>query len=161
MKERHRRRQTDIALEGGWGGGSRPFGLKPVHKPDAKGASRTGHVLVINEDEAKLLREAAKGLLSGLSAESIAAQWSADGVQTAAGKRWTGSGLRRTITSPAVAGLRVHHGEIVADATWEPVLDRDTWERVRVNLAARPKARRGRPVREYLLTSRCVCGGVD
>ncbi len=152
MRARQKRRQEDIALEGRWGGGFRPFGLDVVHRPGDPAASRTGHVLVVNDVEASLLRDAADRIIRGASAESIAQEWNDAGIRTVTGKRWRGKSLRRILTAASVTGLREHHGEVVADASWPAVLDRSTWEAVRATLAARPEAKVGRPPREYLLT---------
>ncbi|MDP9430408.1 MAG: recombinase family protein [Actinomycetota bacterium] len=159
MRERQKRRQEDIALEGRWGGGFRPFGYSVVHRPGDPVASKTGHVLMINEAEAALLHDAAHRIASGESAEGIAQEWNAAGIVTVTGKRWRGKSLRRILTAASITGLREHHGEIVADAAWPPILDRATWEAVRTALAARPEAKVGRPPREYLLTGGlAVCG---
>jgi len=152
MRARQKRRQEDIALEGRWGGGFRPFGYAVVHRPSDPAASKTGHVLVIKEAEATLLRDAARRIIAGESAETIASEWNGAGVTTVTGKRWRGKSLRRIVTSALVAGLREHHGQVVADAAWAPILDRATWEAVRSALAERPEAKVGRPPREYLLT---------
>ena len=152
MKARHKRKQEDIARDGRWGGGFRPFGFAVVLRPEDPRASNSGHVLEINEAEAELLRAAADRIISGESAEAIAQEWNASGVTTVTGRRWRGKSLRRLITAPSIAGRRVHLGEEVADAAWPPVLDRAKWEAVRAALAGRPEAKRGRPPREYLLT---------
>jgi DNA invertase Pin-like site-specific DNA recombinase len=152
MKERHQRKQRDIAVDGRWGGGFRPYGYDVVHDPAHPKRSNSGHVLVINETEAERLRDAARRIIRGESPEAIASEWNTEEVTTVTGKRWRGSALRRIIQAPLLAGLREHHGAVVADAYWEPVLDRATWEAVRTTIAAKPQARRGRPPREYLLT---------
>jgi len=80
-------------------------------------------------------------------------------VTTVTGRRWREKSVRRIITAPSVAGLRIHHGEVIGDAAWPAILDRATWEAVRTALADRPEAKVGRPPREYLLTGGlAVCG---
>ncbi len=64
--------------------------------------------------EAALLCNAARRIIEGASAESIAQEWNVDGVTTVTGRRWRGKSLRRIITAPSIAGRRVHHGEEVA-----------------------------------------------
>ncbi|GAA5651572.1 recombinase family protein [Geodermatophilus obscurus] len=114
-KARHKRKQEDIAKDGRWGSGFRPFGYSVEHRPGDRKASNFGHVLVIKEAKAALLCNAARRIIeSGASAESIAQEWNADGVTTVTGRRWRGKSLRRIITAPSIAGRRVHHGEEVA-----------------------------------------------
>jgi len=64
--------------------------------------------------------------------------------------------LRRVLTSPRTAGLRQHRGEIVGDAAWPPILDRDTWTEVRSTLSGR--SRFVRPFRKHLLGGIARCG---
>lgn len=118
MKERHRRRQEDIAREGKWGGGYRAFGYSADH-------------LTIKEDEAALLHDAAHRIVAGESAEAIAREWNAAGMKTVLDNAWRGRSLRRILTSPTITGQRVHKGEVVSDAVWPAILDRATWEAVR------------------------------
>ncbi len=72
MKARHKRKQEDIAKNGRWGGGFRPFGYSVEHRPGDRKASNSGHVLVIKEAEAALLCNATRRVIEGASAESIA-----------------------------------------------------------------------------------------
>lgn len=146
MSKRHRRVQEDLALAGKYSGGYRGFGYSADHS-------------TVVEDEAKLIREAARRVIAGESVEAIAREWNEAGVKTALGNRWRGKSLARIISSPAVTGLREHHGEVVADAVWPAIIDRATWEAVRHTLASRPRAKTGRPPRDYLLTGGlAVCG---
>lgn len=146
MKERHRRRQEDIAREGKWGGGYRAFGYSADH-------------LSVDEAEAGLLRDAAHRLIAGESAEAIAREWNDAGTKTVLGKAWRGKSLRRVLTSPTIVGLREYRGEIVAVAVWPAILDRTIWESVRLASASRPEATTSSPPREYLLSrGLAICG---
>jgi DNA invertase Pin-like site-specific DNA recombinase len=162
MRARHKRKQEDIAMDGRWGGGFRPFGYDVVFAPDHPKKSNSGHILVLKEDEAELLREAARRIIQGekgSSPEVIAQEWNEAGVRTVTGQRWRGSALRRIIQSATIAGLREHHGEVIAKGYWDPVLETPVWDAVRATIAAKPQAKRGRPPREYLLTGGlAVCG---
>jgi hypothetical protein len=60
------------------------------------------------------------------------------------------------LTSPGVAGLRAHRGEVVATGTWTSILDRATWQRV-VDRFAATKGKPGRPP-EHLLSGLLRCG---
>ncbi|GAA5652216.1 hypothetical protein [Geodermatophilus obscurus] len=69
MRERRKRRQEDIALDGRWGSGFRPFGYSVEHRPGDRKASYSGHVLVIKEAEAALLCNAAPDHRRGVDRE--------------------------------------------------------------------------------------------
>ena len=124
------------------GGGARPFGLT---------ADRTELVPV----EADALRAAADRILAGATWASQVDHLNTTGVLSSTGRPWTIGTLRRTITSPHIAGLRAYRGEIVGPAAWPPVLDRGTWEILR---AAAAERRRGRPPSDrHLLTGLLAC----
>ena len=52
----------------------------------------------------------------------------------------------------------MHQGDAVATAEWEPILDRDTHERIARYFAGRVTGPRVRPPRKYLLTRLLRCG---
>lgn len=139
MSKRHRRVQEDLALAGRYSGGYRGFGYSRDH-------------LTIIEEEAGLLRDAAARVRAGETVGAIAREWNHAVVKTALGHTWRGLSLKQILTSPAVTGLREHHGQVVAEAVWPAILDRETWAAVRQTLAARSASRRSRPPRDYLLT---------
>jgi site-specific DNA recombinase len=126
------------------GGGSRPFGL-----------SKDWRELIPHE--AKLVQEAARRVLEeGASLTSIAEQWNRDKVATPNGARWHTSQVRRLLASPRLAGLREHHGEVVAKGDWPKILDREVFEvlKARIDSRALPQ---GRP-HKYTLTGILRCG---
>lgn len=146
---RLRRKHAEIAAAGKLaGGGNRPFGFK---------ADR----ITLEPREVRLVREAARRVLAGESLYAIAADWTERGVPTSTGAKWSTTAIRTVLTAPRTAGLRAHRGEIVGDAVWKPMLDRETWEAARAVLATRSKSRTRAP-RSYLLSggiARCGnCG---
>jgi len=125
------------------GGGLRPYGLT---------ADRSG----LDDAEASILRGAASVILGGESWSAVVRDLNERGVRNVTGNEWTVGNLRRTLTSPHVAGLRSYKGEVVGQAVWPAILDRDTWERLRAAAATR---KRGRPPAErHLLTGLLTCG---
>jgi len=131
-------------------GGTRPFGF-----------ARNG----IDHDpaEADLIREAAERLLSGESMGAIVKDWRDREITTPTGKPFHTTTLRRVLTNPRIAGLRVHRGEVIGEASWEPIISRSDFERLRALFSGRPRQRIGRPhTYPYSGLLRCghkACGG--
>lgn len=109
------------------------------------GYRRVDKQMVAHPEEARALRDAARRVVEGESLTSVAARL---------GKGATT--LRQILTSPTVAGLRVHQGQVVGDAEWEPILDRVTWERLR-RLFADPRRRWNPGPDAHLLTGIASC----
>ena len=108
--------------------------------------------------EVAVIREAAERVLLGESLWRIVKDLDARGVPTALDRGWRTNVLTRILTNPRYAGLRAHNGEVVADGAWEPVFDRDTWERLSLALGARPTAgRRNYGARTYPLVGFLAC----
>ncbi len=142
--ERIKRQRDQAARAGKPTGGRRPYGY------DLDRVS-------IREDEAAVIREVADRVLSSEPLRQIARDLTTRGIPSATGKPWSVTSLRTLLTGPRLAGLRVHRGEIVGDATWAPILDRATWERVRAVLGDPRRRQGGRPA-THLLTGLLLCG---
>ncbi|MQA05300.1 MAG: recombinase family protein [Streptosporangiales bacterium] len=130
-RERMRRAKSQAAADGRYRGGPRPFGF------DADGVT-------IREDEAQVIREATTAVLAGRSLAAVARDLGDRGVKTSVGKPWTYQRLRDVLIRPRNAGL-INHGrpdrpdyrpgyfagfEIVGKASWQPIVDEDTWRAV-------------------------------
>jgi site-specific DNA recombinase len=107
------------------------------------------------DDEAAEVRRVAERILGGESLGSITRDLNARGVRTGRDSEWTSANLGRAMRSPHLAGLRRHHEDLHV-GEWEPVLDRETWERVRATLGR--NKHRGGGGRRYLLTGVARCG---
>jgi site-specific DNA recombinase len=129
-------------------GGRRAFGFTPdwrAHEPT----------------EVALIRDAARRVLAGESVNSIARDWNGQGVHSPAGNPWRASSVARLLRSPHLAGFRRHHGAIVGEGDWPPILDHDTFDRLTVTLATGHGRSLG-PPRRYLLTGGIArCGLCD
>jgi site-specific DNA recombinase len=109
--------------------------------------------------EAQLIRTAAAEILSGKTATEIVKEWTAAGVRTTLGGRWTLTTLRRVLTKPALAGIVVHAGRETGKGTWEPILEEATLRRLQRHFSGRlqSKTRSG----SELLTGVLYCGRCD
>lgn len=143
--ERIQRKHRELA-EGGHpvGGGTRPFGYLPDR-------------VALDATEAALVRAAARDVLDGVPIRAVARAWTEAGVRTVTGTPWSSTVVRRILTSPRSAGLRVHGGKQYR-GTWEPLLDELTWRRLKAVLLD-PDRRVNQAPRTYLLTGGiAVCG---
>jgi site-specific DNA recombinase len=159
LAERVQRKKRIQARNGEYGGGPRPFGYDyiPARREGSK-VVEPGR-LVLNEREAELVRDAAGKLLAGRSLRSVVIELNEAGATRAEGRVWWPSTLRRTLTSPRIAGIRDHKGE-QHTAAWPPILDRETWERLQLVLKAEARFAGAdkKGARTYLLTGLVYCG---
>jgi DNA invertase Pin-like site-specific DNA recombinase len=135
------------ADRGQFHGGKRRFGY-------------TADMTAVVEHEAAVIREAAAAVLAGSTLASVARDLDARGVATALGGKWTGSNLSTMLRRPHLAGLRVHGkapNQTTTTATWDPILDRSTWERLQL-LLGKPERRTSHSnARVYLLAGWATC----
>ncbi|MGH9287037.1 MAG: recombinase family protein [Acidimicrobiales bacterium] len=166
LRQRVNDKLDDLAAEGRPTGG-RSYGYR--HVVDAEGHK----ALEIIPEQAQTARWAAEAVLSGWSLSNIARELDRRGAPTAQGGKWATTTVRTMLTSPTIAGYRIHRGEIVGRGNWEPILDEVTWRQVKAVFSApatvldpqgRPRkvSRWRRTPRRYLLTggvARCGrCG---
>lgn len=136
--------------------------------------------MVVREDEAAIVREMARRVIAGESLHSLAMELNARGVRPAGvsasersnlqrakdgleaepstPSRWVNANLRRVLSAPYLAGIRVHR-QTTYDAQWPAILDRTTHEVVRAALLnpARGTGPKGAGDR-YELTGLMRCG---
>lgn len=123
-------------------GGRRPFG----HSRD---------LTEVVEEEADLIREAARRVIDGELLTTVARDFEQRGIVGGHGTPWTRAGLRSTLLSARMVGDRSYHGTVVVRSCYAPILDRKTHQLVVALVAGTPK--RMRPTRS-LLQGILVCG---
>jgi site-specific DNA recombinase len=82
------------------------------------------------EEEAAFIRGAAERILQGKSVRAVTAWANSEGSRTTTGREWQQATLRPLLINPALAGLRTYRGEVVAEGQWEPILTKETHERL-------------------------------
>ncbi len=107
-------------------------------------------------DEVARIGEAAERVLRGKSLRSVCSDWNDQEVPTVTGRPWTVQTLTTILTSPRIAGLRTHHGEVVGVGEWKRIIDEDRHDALVSALS--PKRSRPRRGRTYPLTGLMVCG---
>lgn len=130
-------------------GGSRAFGFKRdniTHEPA----------------EVAVIRELVDRLIAGTSNYG-AMRWMNEVSTTTAGGRWRQNTVKDMLRRPRIAGLIEYEGELHT-AAWDPIIDPDTWQDLRVLLDVRRQqhTRYTPPVGEsavrYLLSGIARCG---
>jgi site-specific DNA recombinase len=145
-KSRRVRRKMDENAAAGLphGGYRRPFGFaadKITHDPA----------------EAEVVRTMVARMLAGESARSITKWLNDSGVRPVSGKSWSTTTVRAIVTSPRIAGLREHRGEVVGQAVWEPIISVEDHHRAIAQVESRKHTKRRAPQR-YLLSGLLRCG---
>lgn len=163
-------------------GGSRPYGFRPVPTGATEGYGRRFSVLVVVEEEARIIRRMAEQVRAGITLKAIARDLNAEGVPTAKGGRWDGRLVRDILVRPLNAGHIVYDGErlpdlnlaklvpailrssgtTLGDEEWVAPLTVDEWAAV-MDVLDDPRRTNAGPGRapKYLGTNlfACCCGG--
>ncbi len=146
--------------------GAVAYGWQREHEVDASGRV-VGFRDVENPEEAKVVREIVDRLLAGDTIRAVADDLAARGVPVPSrreGVRWRHTTVRKLAVRPANVGLRVYKGEIIGDAAWPAIIDRDRHDRVVAKLAAPQRKVSRDGARRHLLSygiGECgVCGSV-
>jgi DNA invertase Pin-like site-specific DNA recombinase len=145
--ERLKSKAAELAIAGQVsGGGLRPYGFE---------TDQVTH----NPAEVRVLRELVHHALLGESLNALCRRATAMGSTTSTGREWSPGVLKRVLISARIAGLRVHRGDVVGKAAWDPIIDEATHAQLVAQLTARNHPRASRT---YLLTgglARCgQCG---
>jgi site-specific DNA recombinase len=133
-----------------WSGGPAPFGYRLL----------AGSGIEPDPDTAPLVVEAVTRVLQGESTGRVLADWNRRGVPSPRGKRWQATPLRKILTSPVIAGLCVHRGEVVGPGTWPAIVTRGQHEQLRALFGDKAARRRTGRGRTYLLSGGLALCGV-
>lgn len=113
--------------------------------------------ITIRTDEAEVLRQVVARFLAGESMRSLATWLTDQEIPTVTGNaQWASSTLRNILRNPRYAGLRAHHGQIVAKGIWEPIITDDDHRRVLAKMEQSKHSGRRTPQR-YLLSGLLRC----
>lgn len=161
--ERLTRLYLGRAEKGLYHGGSRPFGYRKVGPTSARR-------LEIVEEEAELLREAARRVLDGEHMRSIERDWRERDIRTVGGQFWRQANLRRALLSPRNIGVREHRPSDAAgrkpkfgegamyEAKWEPIFKQETWDALHIVLDDEARCFNTSAGRVHTLSGFIFCG---
>lgn len=111
----------------------------------------------IREDQAAVIRDAAKRFLAGDTLLGIARRLNAAGVSAPEGGQWRPIQVRRLLSRPAYAGKRAHHGIVVADAIWPAILTEEVYYECQRKLADQAERYTRDNTVKHLLSGIAVC----
>lgn len=150
ITERTRLGKAQAAKEGRWRGGPRPFGYR--YDPGSK-------QLVPIPEEADTVREIVRLYLhQGWGTTKIAEYLDRTGRSTARGGPWSRAQVWQLLTSLYIAGMQGYRGEVYPAPVTDPIIDRETWDRIQAIIRDRSASMtHGRSYR-YLLTGLARCG---
>lgn len=137
-------KHDELRRSGKWSGGRRVFGL-------------SDDWTAIVDDEADLIRDAAKRIVSGEPLGRIARELRDAGILTASGHAWSASGLRKMMLSPRLIGRR-RSGNGLSEGIGIPaILDEETWRKVQVVLTDPSRLKHDGNGIRYLLAGMLQC----
>lgn len=158
--------------------GRMPYGYRRIYDP-ASGALVTQTPFQGDGEtplaEAQVVMDAASAVLRGATLRSICRDLNARGVPSPRKPRkktldenpagavttWIPATIRQILLNPTIAGRRVHRGEDIGPAAWDPIIEYGTWLQVRSVLTdparvANPAPRGPQP--RHLLSGIARCG---
>ncbi len=154
------RRNTAALAKSGRPHGMVAYGYKRVRQFDDRGRMVDSRDELV-EEEAALIRDAARRLLRGESMRSIVKSFNEQGRPSPKGKEWSSTQLRQVMLRDRNAGLRTHRGVVVGKAAWDPIYDQGTHDRVVATLTD-PTRLVGQSdkgaTRKHLLSGLALCG---
>ncbi|MFV2119072.1 recombinase family protein [Streptomyces sp. Act-28] len=160
-----------LRREGRWTGGRVPYGYQA-----APGPGGSGRVLVVNPEEAEIVRGIVERVLDGDSLMKIATDLSRSGTPSpghssrqSTGKRsdskqWYTTTLKSLLTNPQLLGQVIEDGKPILRTdgiplvTRPPILDMDTWRALQGELERRAGAGERRRHGTALLRAVLYCG---
>lgn len=165
--ERVRRAALQKAEQGHYTG-KRPFGYQFATDDEGRVLTGSEKRLVVDPDEAAVIRECVRRVLSSEGLWSICKDLNRRGITTSTGARWQTQPLRRMLMRWTHAGYRKHqefrNGKYIGqehlyEAVWEAIIDRETHERVIAKLTDPARvSNKGDTALKYLLTWLVSCG---
>lgn len=162
--------RLEVAEQGRWLGGKRPYGWEADPAParddgapllDADGEPVHG-ILRLVPAEAAAIAQAHQDLLDGMSLSGIARGWNDAGLRTPlAGGLWRHEDIRRLLRRSRNAGLMQHQGKITGAASWPRIVDEPVWRAVVAILDDTSRKTTTGPARANLLSFLATCGAKD
>lgn len=112
----------------------------------------------IHPEQAAIVREMARRVLSGASTYAVSVWLNDQGVTTPKGAAWVPVQVKRVLLNPGYAGKRVYQGKVIGDATWPAILDELTHKMLVAKLTDPARGVRRDSAVKHLLSGIAQCG---
>lgn len=140
-------------------GYSRIYGAPSDESLSPSGGRRRAITQVVNEAEAKIVRQLARDTLAGVPLQRQANTLNDAGVPPPGGRGlWTGAHINRMLRNPGYQGHRVRLGEITSENAWPAILDTDTGDLLRMLLEQPGRLNHADASLAYQLSGAALCG---
>lgn len=110
------------------------------------------------ETEAAIICELTGRLLHGEGLNALARELNERGIPTLTVASWRAATIETLMKAPRLAGLRTHHGVVVAQGRWEPIISARDSELLRARFAPGRSAGSRGGGRRHLLSGLLKCG---
>lgn len=158
--------RAEVAQEGRWLGGKRPFGWErdpaPANPDGSPMLDDDGHpvkgILRLVPAEAAAIADGCRDVLDGITLASIKRKWTDAGLLTSQGMPWTAREVGRVLRRPRNAGLMEYQDEITGAASWPAAVDETTWRAAMVKLSDPKRKTTPGPEHKHLLSGLARCG---
>jgi len=155
-------RSVRAAAERGAPHGKNLYGYVRLYDP------QTRRLLRIEEhpEQAAVVREAARRILSGDSFRAVAREFNDRGLPARRPSRvedrsdlgWTAPAIKQMLSTASYAGKREHKGEIIADAVWPALMDFGEWQKLQAVMYPASRRRTNDWPAKHLLAGIAICG---
>jgi site-specific DNA recombinase len=162
--------RAEVAAEGRWLGGKRPFGWERDRAPvgsdgqpllDEDGEPVRGILRLVPAEADALARACADVIEGAATLAGIARRWNAAGILSTGGAQWRANEVGRVLRRPRNAGLMEHQGQITGAAQWPPIVNEETWKAVVAVLSQPGRKTTPGPAPRHLLSFLARCGVCD
>lgn len=113
---------------------------------------------VIDEAQAAVVREISRRIAEGESLRSIAADLNDRGVPSPRDRDWSPASVRQLAIRPRNVADRVHLGQVIGKGRWQPIVDRDLYDRVCAVLSTPGRRFAPDSRHKHLLSGIALCG---
>lgn len=113
---------------------------------------------VVEPAQAAIVREIADRIIGGDSLNAITTDINARAIAAPRGGAWRKQNVRSLVLRDRNAGVSTYHGQEVAEGSWDPILDRSTYEQVKAILCDPVRRTSTGTAAAHLLSGIARCG---
>jgi len=112
--------------------------------------------IIVDEEEAKLVKEIFEMSVSGMGYSGIARYLNSHGIKSKKNGYFTAERVRYILANPLYCGY-IRHGDEIYKGVHKPIIDEGTFKKAQINIARYRRINKTKPIK-YLLTGFLKCG---